>query len=157
MGSLSSRLPWWLRGKQSPCQCGRLRFTRWIRRSPWRRKWQPTRCSCLEIPSDKGAWRAAICGAAEERDLTERLDSYFPQPSASPRSELRWPQSPGANVYVCNYPSVGCSPGGAGRDCAAPRPSYPILSCSFVSSRSSLLSSLWVVLIHNWGFPVAQW
>ena len=28
----------------------------------WRRKWQPTLCSCLENPGDRGAWWAAVCG-----------------------------------------------------------------------------------------------
>ena len=28
--------------KKSVCQCRRHRFDPWVRRSPWRRKWQPT-------------------------------------------------------------------------------------------------------------------
>ena len=35
-------LPWWLSGKESACQCRRLRFDPWVRKIPWRRKWQPT-------------------------------------------------------------------------------------------------------------------
>ena len=35
-------LPWWLSGKESACQCRRLRFSPWVRKIPWRRKWQPT-------------------------------------------------------------------------------------------------------------------
>ena len=38
-------LPWWLSGKESTCQCRRcrrLRFNPWVRKIPWRRKWQPT-------------------------------------------------------------------------------------------------------------------
>ena len=38
-------LPRWLSGKESACQCSRprrLRFDPWIRKIPWRRKWQPT-------------------------------------------------------------------------------------------------------------------
>ena len=34
-------LPWWLSGKESTCQCRRLRFNPWDRKIPWRRKWQP--------------------------------------------------------------------------------------------------------------------
>ena len=34
--------PWWLSGKESACQCRRRRFDLWIRKIPWRRKWQPT-------------------------------------------------------------------------------------------------------------------
>ena len=39
------RLPRWLNGKQSTCQCRRHRrlgFNPWVRKIPWRRKWQPT-------------------------------------------------------------------------------------------------------------------
>ena len=32
----------WLSGKESACQCRRLRFDPWVRKIPWRRKWQPT-------------------------------------------------------------------------------------------------------------------
>ena len=34
-------LPWWLSGKESICQCRRLRFDPWVRKIPWRKKWQP--------------------------------------------------------------------------------------------------------------------
>ena len=36
------RLPWWLNGRESTCKCGRLRFSLWVEKTPWRRKWQPT-------------------------------------------------------------------------------------------------------------------
>ena len=35
-------LPWWLRGKESTCQCRRCGFDRWVGKIPWRRKWQST-------------------------------------------------------------------------------------------------------------------
>ena len=35
-------LPWWLSGKESTCQCRRHRFNPWVRKIPWRRKWQHT-------------------------------------------------------------------------------------------------------------------
>ena len=35
-------LPWWLSGKESACQCRRHRSHPWARKTPWRRKWQPT-------------------------------------------------------------------------------------------------------------------
>ena len=40
--SLQLRLPWWLSGKESACQCRRHRFSLWVGKIPWRRKWQPT-------------------------------------------------------------------------------------------------------------------
>ena len=39
---LHHELPWWLSGKESACQCRRCRFNPSLRKSPWRRKWQPT-------------------------------------------------------------------------------------------------------------------
>ena len=36
------QLPTWLSGKESACQCRRCRFNPWVRKIPWRRKWQPT-------------------------------------------------------------------------------------------------------------------
>ena len=35
-------LPRWLSGKESACQCRRRGFEPWVRKTPWRRKWQPT-------------------------------------------------------------------------------------------------------------------
>ena len=34
------RLPWWLSGRESTCQCRRCGFNPGIRKIPWRRKWQ---------------------------------------------------------------------------------------------------------------------
>ena len=39
------RLPGWCSGKEPTCQCRRRRrrrFDPWVRKIPWRRKWQPT-------------------------------------------------------------------------------------------------------------------
>ena len=41
-GGREQCLPRWLSGKESACQCRRLGFHPWIRKIPWRRKWQPT-------------------------------------------------------------------------------------------------------------------
>ena len=38
----ATRLPKWCSGKESACQCRRLKFNPWVRKIPWRRKWQPT-------------------------------------------------------------------------------------------------------------------
>ena len=36
----SAKFPQWLNGKEAACQCRRCRFDPWVRRMPWRRKWQ---------------------------------------------------------------------------------------------------------------------
>ena len=35
-------LPWWLSGKEPACQCSKCRFDSWVRKIPWKKKWQPT-------------------------------------------------------------------------------------------------------------------
>ena len=35
-------LPTWFSGKESACQCRSCGFDPWVRKIPWRRKWQPT-------------------------------------------------------------------------------------------------------------------
>ena len=37
-----SRLPWWLSSKEFTCRCRRCRFDPWVRKIPFRRKWQHT-------------------------------------------------------------------------------------------------------------------
>ena len=37
-----SGLPGGTSGKETTCQCRRHRFNPWVRKIPWRRKWQPT-------------------------------------------------------------------------------------------------------------------
>ena len=39
---LWGHFPWWLRGKESACQCRRHHSDPWTRKIPWRRKWQST-------------------------------------------------------------------------------------------------------------------
>ena len=41
----------------------------------WRRKWQPTPCSCLENPRDGGAWWPAVYEVAQSRTGLKRLSS----------------------------------------------------------------------------------
>ena len=33
---------WWFSGRVFTCQCKRCEFYTWVRKIPWRRKWQPT-------------------------------------------------------------------------------------------------------------------
>ena len=35
-------LPWWLSGKESAYNAGDTGLDPWVRKIPWRRKWQPT-------------------------------------------------------------------------------------------------------------------
>ena len=51
--------------KEPTCQCRRRkrhRFNPWVRKIPWRRKWHPLQCFCLENPMGRRAWRAKSMG-----------------------------------------------------------------------------------------------
>ena len=41
----------------------------------WRGIWQPTPCSCLENPRDRGAWWAAVYGVSQSRTQLKWLSS----------------------------------------------------------------------------------
>ena len=65
-------LPRWLSGKESACQCKsprRRRFDPWVRKSPWRRKWQPTP---IFLPGELHGQRSlagyTLCGHRVRRD-----------------------------------------------------------------------------------------
>ena len=45
IGWINLTLPRWLSGRESACQCRgckRRRFSSWVKKIPWSRKWQPT-------------------------------------------------------------------------------------------------------------------
>ena len=72
---ICSRLPWWLSGKESTCQCRRHRFNLCIRKIPWRRKWQPTPVFLPGESHGRGAWWATVHGVKKELDTTERVNN----------------------------------------------------------------------------------
>ena len=50
----------------------------WVRKIPWRRKWQPTPVSCLENSMDRGTWHATQSMGSQESDMTWRVDHQPP-------------------------------------------------------------------------------
>ena len=69
-------LPWWFSGKEHTCQCRRGRFDSWVRKIPWRRKWQPTPGFLPgESHGQRGTWQAIVHQGAKESDMTERLNN----------------------------------------------------------------------------------
>ena len=53
-------LPRWHNGKESACQCSRCGFHLWVRKIPWRRKWQPTPVFVLGKLHGQRSWRATV-------------------------------------------------------------------------------------------------
>ena len=62
-------LLWWLSGKECRRNCRRRGFHPWVRKIPWRRKWQSTRVF-LPGKSLGGTWQATVHWAAES-DITQ--------------------------------------------------------------------------------------
>ena len=57
-------------GKESTCQCQRhrrLRFDPWLGRCPGEGNGNPLQYSCLENPTDRGAWWATVCGITQNQ------------------------------------------------------------------------------------------
>ena len=70
--------PRWHSGKESACQYRRHGFNLWVKKIPWRRKWQPLQYSCLENPMDRGAWWAADHGVVKSRTRLSDFTFTFP-------------------------------------------------------------------------------
>ena len=66
--------------KISACQCTRCRFDPWVRKIPWRRKWQPTPVFLPGESHGQRIWWATVPGVAES-DMT---DSHRPTPLLPP-------------------------------------------------------------------------
>ena len=58
-------LPWWLSGKESTCNAGDLGSIPGLERSPGGGNSNPLQYSCLENPTNRGAWRATVHGVAK--------------------------------------------------------------------------------------------
>ena len=64
-----------LSSKESTCQCRTLRFDPWVRKIPWRKKWQPTP---VFLPGESRGQRSlAGCSPRDckESDTTEQLNN----------------------------------------------------------------------------------
>ena len=68
-------LPRWLSGKESACQCKRHRFNLWVRKIPWRRKWQPTPVSLPGKPHGQRSLVGYSPWDQKELDTTEWLNN----------------------------------------------------------------------------------
>ena len=73
-------LPWWLSDKESTCQCRRLGLDPWLRKIPWRRKWQPIlvflpgKSHGQRSPADNNPWGRKRIG----HDLVTKQQHMLP-------------------------------------------------------------------------------
>ena len=71
------KLPWWLRRLRICLQWRRPRFNPWVRKIPWRRKWQPTPAF---LPGEFHGQRGLVVYSprgCKELDTTEQLTLSF--------------------------------------------------------------------------------
>ena len=72
------RLPRWLSGKESTCQCRRCGFDPWVGKIPCRRKWQPTPVFLLGKSHGQRSLAGHSLWGRKESDITEQLSmAYF--------------------------------------------------------------------------------
>ena len=80
-------MDWWLRWQSVSLQCGRPRFSPWVGKISWRRKWQPTP---VFLPGESHGWRSLIGYSPwghKESDTTERLHFHYGLPWCSDGKE----------------------------------------------------------------------
>ena len=71
-------LPRWLSGQESTCQCRRHKrhqFNPWVRKIPWKRKWQPTP---VFLPGKSHGQKSLVDYSSwghKESDMTEQLST----------------------------------------------------------------------------------
>ena len=64
-------LPRWCSGKESACQCRRYRFDLWVRKIPWRRKWQLTPVFLTGVFDGQRSLEGYSRWGCKESDTTE--------------------------------------------------------------------------------------
>ena len=77
---VKARLPWWLSGKESTYNAGDLRDTGSIPgsgRSPGRGHGNPLQYSCLENPTDRGAWQAKVHRVTQQWSQLKWLSTHM--------------------------------------------------------------------------------
>ena len=80
-----SGLPWWFSNREPACQCRRCRFDPWIRKTPWRRKWQHI---LVFLPGKSHAQRSR--------------EGYSPWSSKESDTLRYWAHTQG-HMYLCSH------------------------------------------------------
>ena len=96
--------------KNLPANAGGMRygFDPWFGKIPWRRKWHPLQCSCLESPMDREAWRATIHGVARSLTRLKPLNTTHSRSLIGGRRVSSWARwIPTAQMAGSHEPLAG--------------------------------------------------
>ena len=74
-------LPKCLSGKESACRCKRRRFDPWVRKIPWRRKWEP---APVLLPGKSRGQRSPVGYSPWGREESDTTKPSPPSPSSDP-------------------------------------------------------------------------
>ena len=154
---LITGLPWWLSGKESPCQWRRLRkrgyegdsrnmsLIPWIRKIPWRRKWQPTPVFLLGESYGQRNLVGYSPWGHKESEMTEQLSVHTHTHLITPPKDfglpcwLRW-----VKKCACNAGDPGSIPG-FGRSPGEGNDNPPQYSCL----ENSMDRGTWQYTVHR--------
>ena len=65
-------------GKELACQCRRLGFDPWVRKIPWRKKWQPTPAFLSGTSHGQGSLAGySPCGHRVRHDLATKQQQHL--------------------------------------------------------------------------------
>ena len=95
-------LPWWLSGEEPACQCRRCEFIPWVRKIPWRRKWQPTP---VFLPGKSPGQRSLVgysLQGSKEWDRTKLAQKYII------KGDFLWTNCHKANIAINSIQQI-CS------------------------------------------------
>ena len=76
-----------LSGKESACQCRRLGFDPWVRKIPWRRKWQPTP---VFLPGKSRRQRSLVGYRPKGHKEPDTTEATKQQQDECPRGVEKW-------------------------------------------------------------------
>ena len=98
----------------------------------------PLQCSCLESPRDRGAWWAAVSGAAQSRTRLKRLSSS--------RSSKGFPGGSDNRESACSAGDPGSIPG-SGR--SPGEGSDNPLQYSYLKKKNPMDTGAWQITVHD--------
>ena len=102
--NLLSGLLQWLSDKESACQCRKHGFSPWVRKIPWRRKWQPTP---VFLPGEAQGQSLAGCSSrGHKRAGHDSATKQQQHPTRENRSHQELPFSHATLLKLPTIPAI---------------------------------------------------